>query len=370
MLLLDFVFYTFTLVIVFQAIYYISIFSRFAFLEPQEEKQKNIAVSILICAKNEAENLKTFLPEILNQNYPKFEVVLINDDSHDDTFEIMESFASKHDNVKIVNVAPNKAFLGNKKYALTLGIKASNHDFLLLTDADCKPNSKQWLKEMSSHFSNTKTIVLGYGAYSKINNSFLNKLIRFETVLTAIQYFSFSIAGIPFMGVGRNLAYRKDEFFNANGFQNHMQIPSGDDDIFINQVATDTNTAICFTKNSFTISNPKTSLRSWITQKRRHISTARHYQLKHKALLTLFFISQFLFWILGFILLISLFNWQITFVLIGIRFILFYIMFIPTLKKLDEKDLALFLPFLEFFLIATQLAIFITNLITKPKHWK
>ena len=223
---------------------------------------------------------------------------------------------------------------------------------------------------MSSHFSNTKTIVLGFGAYSKINKSFLNKLIRFETVLAAIQYFSYSKAGTPFMGVGRNLAYRKNEFFNINGFQSHMQIPSGDDDLFINQVATDTNTAICFSKDSFTYSNPKTSYSSWLTQKRRHISTAKHYQLKHKALLTLFFISQFLFWILAFILLISLFNWQITFVLIGIRFILFYVMFIPTLKKLDEKDLAIFLPFLEFFLIATQLAIFITNLITKPKHWK
>ena len=295
MLLLDYVFYSFTIVVVLQAIYYLFIFSRFTYLEPKKEKEKNIPVSILICAKNEADNLNTFLPYILKQDYPQFEIVLINDDSSDDTLEIMESFTSKHNHVKIVNVAPNDAFIANKKYALTLGIKAAKHNFLLFTDADCKPKTKYWLKEMSSHFSTKKTIVLGYGAYAKISNSFLNKLIRFETVLTALQYFSFSQLGMPFMGVGRNLAYRKDEFFNANGFQNHMQIPSGDDDIFINQVATKDNTSICFSKNSFTISNPKTSFRSWLTQKRRHITTAKYYQLKHKVLLTLFFISQFLF---------------------------------------------------------------------------
>jgi glycosyltransferase involved in cell wall biosynthesis len=370
MLLLDYLFYFFTIVVVFQAIYYLFIFSRFAFLESTEVKPKNIAVSILICAKNEAENLKTFLPLILNQVFPEFEVVLINDDSHDDSLEIMESFAIKNDHVKIVNVARNEAFIANKKYALTLGIKASKHNFLLLTDADCKPNSKYWLKEMSSHFSNTKTIVLGYGAYAKINNSFLNKLIRFETVLTALQYFSFSKLGMPFMGVGRNLAYKKDVFFKANGFQNHMQIPSGDDDIFINQVGTNDNTAICFTKKSFTISKPKTTFNAWINQKRRHITTAKHYQLKHRVLLTLFYISQILFWVFAFTLLMSFFKWQITLGLIVIRFILFYTIFFPTLKKLDERDLLIFLPFLEFFLIGTQLAIFITNLITKPKHWK
>jgi len=370
MLLLDIVFYTFAFVVALQVVYYLFIFSKFAFLKANEAGQKNIAVSILICAKNEAKNLKNHLPEILNQDYPEFEVVLINDNSHDDTLNIMETIARKYDHVKVVNVAPNDAFLGNKKFALTLGIKASKHNFLLLTDADCKPNSKFWLKEMSSHFSTTKTIVLGYGAYAKIKNSFLNKLIRFETVLTALQYFSFAKSGMPYMGVGRNLAYRKDEFLKANGFQNHMQIPSGDDDLFINQVATKENTAICFSKNSFTISKPKTSFKSWISQKRRHLTTAKQYHFKHKTLLALFFISQFMFWILAFILLVSLFKWQITLALITIRFILFYILFMPTLKKLDEKDLAIFLPFLEFFLIGTQLAIFMTNLIIKPKHWK
>ena len=370
MLLLDIIFYIFIAVVGVQVLYYILIFSKFAFLKPQQETQKNIAVSILICAKNEAENLKNLLPSVLNQNYPEFEVVLINDASQDNTLDIMEGFAEQHKNIKIVNVVNNETFWASKKYALTLGIKASKYDFLLFTDADCEPNSKEWLKAMSSHFSNRKTIVLGYGAYLKIKNSFLNKLIRFETVLTALQYFSYSKSGIPYMGVGRNLAYRKQAFFNANGFMNHMHIRSGDDDLLINEIASKDNTSICFTKNSFTSSVPKTTFKSWIKQKRRHISTAQHYKFKHKALLALFYITQCLFWVLPIILLIFSFNWQAVLAIVLVRFIVFYLIFRKTVTKLGENDLLFILPILEFFLIGMQLAIFITNLISKPKHWK
>jgi len=370
MIILNIVFYAFIAVVGIQLIYYLFLFSKFAFLNPQTETPKNIAVSVIICAKNESENLKKFLPHILKQEYPDFEVVLINDNSHDDTLDIMEEFAAKHNNIKIVNVVPTEAFFGNKKYALTLGIKASKNDYLLFTDADCIPNSKYWIQEISSHFKTSKSIVLGYGAYAKIKKSFLNKLIRFETLLTALQYFSFAKSGIPFMGVGRNLAYKKEEFFKANGFINHIKVRSGDDDLFINQIATKTNTSICFTKNSFTISNPKTTYKDWILQKRRHVSTAKYYKPLHKSLLALFYISQFLFWALALILLITTHAWQLVLPLFTLRLLVFYIVFGKTSKKLDEKDLVFFLPFLEIFLIGMQLTIFITNLIAKPKYWK
>lgn len=112
-----------------------------------------------------------------------------------------------------------------------------------------------------------KTIVLGYGAYEKVKNSFLNKIIRFETMLTATQYFSWAKIGKPYMGVGRNLAYKKEEFFNVRGFMDHMKIRSGDDDLFINQAATKKNTAILYTPESFTFSEPKTTFSSWVYQK-------------------------------------------------------------------------------------------------------
>jgi len=368
--LLDFVFYSFVVVVCIQVVFYGILFGSFAFKTFEKRKQKKGPISVLICAKNEADNLKQFLPLILNQNYPNFEVVLINDASHDDTLEVMEQFAKQNQNIKIVNVKNNEAFWANKKYALTLGIKAATHNHLLFTDADCKPLTKEWISEMTSHFSNENTIVLGYGAYHKIKNSFLNKLVRYETLLTAIQYFAFAKLGMPYMGVGRNLAYHRDEFFKTNGFIKHIRIRSGDDDLFINEAANSKNTAICYTKESFTTSNPKTTFNTWFRQKRRHVSTAGNYQFKHKALLALFYCSQILFWVFSIVLLITLFYWQFVIALIVIRFIVQFLVVGFSAKKLNEIDILFLLPFLELFLIGFQLTIFITNLISKPKHWK
>lgn len=368
--ILDVLFYGFITVVSIQAVFYIFLFGRFAFSKSKQVSQKNIAVSVIICAKNEAENLKTFLPSILEQDYPDFEVVLINDSSNDDTLDVIEFFANSHNNIKIVNVRSIEAFWGNKKYALTLGIKASKNDFLLFTDADCKPVSKNWIKEMSSHFSNKQSIVLGYGSYSKIKHSFLNKLIRFETLITAVNYFSFTKIGLPYMGVGRNLAYTKKEFFNANGFISHIKVRSGDDDLFINQIATPKNTAICFSKDSFTESVPKTTYKDWFKQKRRHVSTAKHYKVKHKVLLSLLYASNLIFWVFATLLFVTLFNWKIVLGLFLFRILLQYLILGLSSKKLNETGLLILLPFLEIFLILAQLTIFINNLISKPNHWK
>ena len=370
MVFLDLVFYGYVAVVIIQVVYYILFFGKFAFTKPKNVVSKNIAVSVIICAKNEAENLKSFLPSVINQEYPEFEIVLINDASKDGTLNIIQEYSKLHNNIKIVNVKPIEAFWGNKKYALTLGIKAAKHDFLLFTDADCKPVSKHWIKEMSAHFSNKKTIVLGYGAYSKVKKSLLNKLIRFETLITAINYFSFAKFGLPYMGVGRNLAYTRKEFFDANGFINHIKVRSGDDDLFINQIATPKNTAVCFLKDSFTESTPKKTFKDWFKQKRRHVSTAKHYKVKHKALLTLLYVSNFLFWFLGTILLAYLFKWKIVLGLFILRLIFQYTIIGVSSKKLNETDLIFFIPFLEVFLIIAQLTIFINNLISKPSHWK
>ncbi|WJJ96156.1 glycosyltransferase [Algibacter luteus] len=367
---LDIVFYGFVAVVIIQVIFYVFFFSKFAFAKKQKVSQKNIPVSVIICAKNEAENLKAFLPSVIAQDYPDFEIVLINDASKDDTLEVMEHFSKAHSNIKIVNVKSIEAFWGNKKYALTLGIKAAKNDYLLFTDADCKPVSKQWIKKMSSHFSNKKSIVLGYGAYGKINKSFLNKLIRFETLVTAINYFSFAKLGMPYMGVGRNLAYTRKEFFNANGFINHIKIRSGDDDLFVNQMATVRNTALCYTSGSFTKSTPKKTFDAWFKQKRRHVSTAKHYKLKHKVLLALLYVSNLLFWILSILLITTLYNWKIVLALFLTRIILQYTVMGLSSKKLKELDLIFFIPFLEIFLIVMQLTIFINNLVSKPNHWK
>ncbi len=370
LIILKVLFIAFIVVVSIQCLYYLLVFSKFASSKPQKKGLKTPPVSVIVCAKNEAKNLKTFVPSILEQNYPNFEIVLINDSSSDDTLKYIKEFAEQNEHIKIVDVQKNEAFWGNKKYALTLGIKAASNELLLFTDADCKPLSKNWIREMSSKISSTKTIVLGYGAYAKVKNSILNKLIRFETLLTAVQYFSYAKLGIPYMGVGRNLMYTKSEFFKANGFINHMHLKSGDDDLFINQIAKKDNTSICHAPDGFTSSIAKKSFSAWYKQKRRHVSTAVHYKRSHKFLLALYYCSQFLFFGFAIALLITTYNWEIVTALVLLRFIIQMTVMGNSAKKLHEKDLIYAFPFLEVFLIGMQMIIFIHNLISKPTYWK
>ncbi len=362
-------FYIFVAITIIQIIYYL-VFSVFAFSKDVKQKNnKNFPVSIIICAKNEAENLPEFLPSILNQNYPEFEIVLINDASIDDSLEIMEAFQKENNNIKIVNVENNEAFWGNKKYALTLGIKAAKHEHLLFTDADCKVLSENWISEMTNHFSTEKSIVLGYGKYNTSKRSLVNLFVKYETLLTAIQYFSYAKIGSPYMAVGRNLAYTKSEFFKVKGFINHMNIRSGDDDLFIQDAATKINTTICTSTDSFTVSEPPKTFKKWVLQKRRHISTAKHYKTKHQFFLGLFFVSKLLFIILA-TLLFFLFDWKIMLPIVLIYYIVQFIVVGFSAKKLHETQAVFFLPFLEIGLVLFQFGIFIANKISKPVDWK
>jgi len=313
-----------------------------------EETKK---VSVIVCAKNEAENL------------------IINDSSSDETLEVMEDFQLRDSRVVIVNVESNERFWGNKKYALTLGIKKAKFEHLLFTDADCRPNSSQWISQMAKGFQQGKSIVLGYGGYEYVKNSFLNKLIRYETLLTALQYFSSAKNHKAYMGVGRNLAYTATEFYENNGFVSHMDILSGDDDLFINQIATKTNTSLIFDPESFTYSPTKNTWTSWFRQKRRHVSTANYYKKTQQFKLGLFYASQFLFWVLSFLLL-AIFNWQLVLLVFLARTLVLYFSFYQSSKLFEEKGLLWLLPIQDLILVLAQFAIFTYNSISKPVHWK
>ncbi|WP_373057013.1 glycosyltransferase [Zunongwangia sp. H14] len=326
-------------------------------------------VSVIICAKNEAQNLNTFLPAIIAQEYPEFEIILINDASTDETLEVMEKYKELDGRIQIVNVQNNEAFWANKKYALTLGIKKAKFQHLLFTDADCAPQSNKWISEMTKNFNTGKSIVLGYGGYFKNKSSILNKLIRFETLLTAIQYFSYAKLGFPYMGVGRNLAYTSTQFYEQNGFANHLHLRSGDDDLFVNESATLENTALCYEPLAITRSVPKNSFGKWITQKRRHISVAGHYKRKHQLLLGIFYASQIGFWLFFPFLLLTGF-WYVALAIFALVLLVKGVLYFKAAAKLDEKDVVWLFPVMELFLITTQLGIFIANIFSKPTHWK
>ena len=360
--------YVFIAVILLQICYYI-LFGQLAFAKQQYLPKNNLEVSVIISARNEAENLQTNLESILTQNHSVFEVIVVNDASTDNSLKILRSFQKKNERLKVIDIENTSEYHGNKKNAITKGVAAARFENLIFTDADCQPISKDWISEISAHFNHANSIVLGYGAYKKIKNSFLNKVIRFETLLAATQYFSYATIGLPYMGVGRNLAYKKSLFLEAKGLDSHKQIISGDDDLFVNQMANNQNTAICYTKRSFTLSQPKTTFTAWFKQKKRHITTARYYKPIHQFLLGLFFLSQFLFWFLAILLVAFSFNWQFVIILITIRLLTQYIILGNSANKLNEKDLILLLPLLDLTLVIAQIGIYISNLISKPKSW-
>lgn len=362
--------YIFIGLAVIQLTYYLGVFGQFAFAKAQQITPKRIPISVIVCAKNEEENVVKYIPLLAEQNYPDFEIVLIDDASGDNTLEIFEQFEKQYPNVRLVKVENNEAFWGNKKYALTLGIKAAKKEYLLFTDADCYPTSKDWITAMSSQFTMQKTIVLGYGKYEKIAKSFLNKIIRFENVLNTILYFSWAKLGFPYMGLGRNMAYKREEFFNVNGFIDHMQIRTGDDELFINQAANGKNTTIAFTPESFSVSKPKTSFSDFFNQKRRQIATADYFKSADQFKLGLFYGSQLLFIITAAILFAFQFEWIIVLSIFLGRYLIAWIVVGFSAGKLKENDIKWWFPIVEIVLIFTQVNAYFTNLFSKPIQWK
>jgi len=323
----------------------------------------------VICAKNEFHNLKKHLPKIIEQDYPEFEVVVVNDASDDETFFFLEDLSRAHNHFSVVNLNENLNFFKGKKFALSLGIKSAKYENLVLTDADCDPTGNTWLQNMANGFSNQKEVVLGYGKYSE-HPGFVNKIIRFETVFTAIQYFSLTLWGKPYMGVGRNLAYKKSLFYQNKGFISHYNVSSGDDDLFINKVANKQNTSIVVEEGSFTISEPKKTFAEWWRQKRRHLSTGRYYKFSHKILLGGYLVSLIGVYSFFIILLIINFHAIIVGLLFIIRLISQLIIFNFVFKRLLEKKLLLFSPAIELIITLIYPIIGLTNLVSKQSRWK
>ena len=334
-----------------------------------EQNLGKLPVSIIICARNEDDNLTEFLPKILVQNYDEFEVVVVNDCSMDNTENVIDEFAKIFPNLKKVTIKEDDYYKHGKKYAVLIGIKGAKYDNLLFTDADCFPANENWLKDMSAGFVNKKEIVLGYGAYLK-KDGFLNKLIRFDTFLIATNYLSAAIKGKAYMGVGRNLAYKKELFYKEKGFSKHYHITSGDDDLFINQACTKENTNIVVSHNSITYSLAKETFSDWKRQKQRHLTTAPHYNSSSKAKITLTYISQYSFHLLF----LSLFLFKVTMVSAIIGFILKVciqmIIFNKASKKLNEMDLWALSFFYEIILLIVYPIFHISKLFHKPNKWK
>lgn len=267
------------------------VYARLAFHRPTSAAPLDDSVlpalSVLVCARNEAENLRRHLPAVLEQDYPHFEVVVADDDSSDATPQVLKGLEARYPHLRTVHLSPKTS--PGKKAALSAAIAQAQHEWLVFTDADCRPASTQWLRHvawcMRCGHGYVPEIVLGYGPLTPAPG-LLNRWARFETAYTVLQYGGFALAGLPYMGVGRNLAWQKPLFTRAGGFSAHADLASGDDDLLVNAVATRYNTVLCFAPEAFVYSPAPPHWAAWMRQKRRHLSAGVRYRIRHRVLLS------------------------------------------------------------------------------------
>jgi cellulose synthase/poly-beta-1,6-N-acetylglucosamine synthase-like glycosyltransferase len=326
-------------------------------------------VSVIVCAHDEEANLRELIPSLLLQDHPDFEVIVVNERSNDGTYDFLLEETKKDFRIRMVHVDRVPSHVNAKKFGLTLGIKAATREWLLFLDADCRPAGSSWIRTVSNHFQDQTKFVLGFSPYSKLPG-FLNLFIRFESLVTAIQYFSFALLRNPYMGVGRNLAYRKSLFLEKKGFNQFLNVTGGDDDLFVNQHAKAENTQVEFTNEAHVYSFPKKTWTSFFHQKVRHLSVGKRYHLKHRILLGVFTGSWIVSWWLGItLLLIDITLWPVA-VALFVRMIGMIVLIRVTTRQLKLGFEVWTVPYLDFIYSIYYISTGLAALLTKQIRWR
>lgn len=358
-----------------QLYYYLGVFLKVALYKKDDgkltENNEKPPVSVIICARNEESNLEHFLPRVLEQKYPEsFEVIVVNDCSKDNSEVVLDNLQKKYPQLRVTTIKEDEKFTHSKKLALTVGIKAAKYDWLLLTDADCIPQTDTWLASMASNFKSGVEVVLGYGGYLS-EKGLLNRLIRFDTMFIAMNYLGLALTGKPYMGVGRNLAYRRQLFFKNRGFASHSKLDSGDDDLFVREVASKNNTVVEYSHNSHTRSAPRKTYAAWYRQKRRHVSTSPYYSTGIKILLALEPLSRFCFFVSSIALIAMLYYPYIFLSVIIFRLILQLFVVKAVMKRLNEKKILLTSLLWDFYSLYFYGKLLLSNSLSRKKpKWR
>lgn len=348
-------------------------FALFRFLpltkhqDPEPETLR--PVSVVVAAHNELENLVELLPQLLDQDYPAFEVLLVNDRSDDDTEFYTYELERQFPNFRVVTVKKTPDYLNPKKYALALGIRAAKYEHLLFTDADCRPCSQNWIKKMQAGYAGGAEVVLGYSPYVQLKG-FLNHLIRYETLLTGIQYLSQANAGRAYMGVGRNLSYTKACFFKNKGFASHIKLMGGDDDLFVRDAANNSIVSFVIDREAQTESIPKKTFREWLVQKRRHLSVGGRYRAADRTRIGAFIGANILFYLLFVLLLAFNSHFAILGALVGLRYLTVFPVYLAAARKLNDRVSLLLMPVLDLAYFVSYLFLGVSVLLYKRFRWK
>lgn len=325
----------------------------------------NEGVSVVIAAHNEYENLQAFLPSILNQAYPDFEVIVACDRCTDNSVAFLQSL--NHPLLRIIEINTLSDSIQPKKAALTQAIQLAKHPWILATDADCYPVNNLWISEMMQAKSD-KHICLGISLYIP-KPGFLNAFIRFETILTALQYSAWTILGRPYMAVGRNLMYAKELFINNLGFGKQANHLGGDDDLFVQNIATNSNSCISIKPSTFTLSKPAEGYSQWWRQKHRHLHAGKQYPISTLFGLSIYPILSTIFHLIGIYYLITL-NFGLILPFYILRTCIFIPIFVRIGYRWNNKLPIFFLAITEIVYLIYLLFAGIYNLAVPIKKWK
>lgn len=335
----------------------------------QQKNTQRVPVTIVVCAHNECDNLKKLIPELLNQNYPDFEIIIVNDRSTDDTLDLLATYSQGK--IKTITIKNTPENFNHKKHALQQGIEAAKHDYILVTDADCMPHSSFWISEMISSLPTKKGIVLGMSPYFPLSSSpILNQIIQFETAITALNMSSFTLAGFPYMGLGRNMLYHKSIFLNSPITTTFKHTTGGDDDLLVNYMGTESNTSICFSPESLVFSYPKKTIKSWFHQKRRHLQASSFYSIKSKILLSIINVSH------GFFIFSLIIQQYLTlptyFIIVAylLRTYLLFVIFDRICRKLKSRTNLMFIIIGDFVYPFYLFTLGILSIVFKTNTWK
>jgi len=359
--------------ILIQLVYYVFVYGRIFTFSKHKKIEKSahqqVPVSVIICARNEAENLEKNLPSILEQNYSNYEVIVVNDCSFDETEQVLIRMKAQYSHLRTTFIKEDSKFSHGKKLALTIGIKAAQNEWLLLTDADCSPQSPDWIAYMASNFTENTGVVLGYGGFNP-KKGLLNRLIRYDGMLIALQYFCFAKLGNPYMGVGRNLAYRKSLFFKNRGFASHLHVESGDDDLFIKEVANKKNTKLELSVSAHTRTAPKTTFKSWKLQKSRHFTTSKYYKTGTKTAIGLEPLSRVLMYLSFIALLFFKPFLLIVAIAMFVREVMFLSVVISATRKFNEKGLAINAFWFDWVMPVISLIFLLSSIFAPRRQWR
>lgn len=350
-----------------QLVYYWVFFRRLAFYSPPASSQQKPPVSVIVLVHNQYNDLQKNLPELLQQDYPDFEVVVVDDNSDDGSKELLERYAEKFANLRILQLTQSLNWFKGRKFPLSLGIKSASHDILLLCDITFRPSGRNRISEMVKAYDYKTEIVLGYATYN--TQSKINKWLRFTTFYDGLLYLSMAISGFGFKGIGKNLSYRKSLFYRHKGFSSHYVINAGDDELFVNKAATRNNISVKISQDSIVKSTKPLSFFNWLQHEKTRLSIRRFFKFKHRMLISLFSTSTFLFYVVFAWLLLLQIQWPVVIAIFLFRLINQLVIFGLIQKKLSEKKLLLFTPVFELIISLIDFFIWFKLLFTKKTNW-